>query len=114
MFRRRFGRITPERVTDFLVLDRDFPRAVLFCLLEAEESLLAISDTPAGSFRNPAERRLSRLRAALAYSSVDEIIGTGLHEFLDELQDGLNHVGDGIHESFFALGANSVVQSSQQ
>jgi uncharacterized alpha-E superfamily protein len=114
MFRRRYGRILPERVIDFLVLDRDFPRAVLFCLLEAEESLLAISDTPAGSYRHPAERRLSRLRSGLAYSTVEEIIGRGLHEYLDELQTGLNHVGDGIFSSFFALGAHTGVSSAQQ
>lgn len=114
MFRRRHGRILPERVIDFLVLDRDFPRAVLYCLLAAEESLLAISETPAGSFRNPAERRLSRLRAGVAYSTVEEIIGRGVHEYLDELQTGLNHIGDGIHGSFFALRAHASVQNSQQ
>src|SRR5690606_17312905 len=74
MFRRRHGRILPDKVVDFLVLDREFPRAILFCLLRAEESLLAISGTPQGSFRNVAERRLSRLRANLAYSTVEDII----------------------------------------
>lgn len=114
MFRRRFGRILPERVLDFLVLDRFFPRAVLFSLLEAEESLLAISGTPAGSFRHPAERRLSRLRSGLAYATVDEIFSRGLHEYLDELQTGLNHVGDGIHQSFFSMASPPGSQSSQQ
>jgi uncharacterized alpha-E superfamily protein len=114
MFRRRFGRIVPERVLEFLVLDRAFPRAVLFCLLEAEESLLAISGTPAGSFRHPVERRLSRLRSSLAYASVEEIIARGLHEYLDELQTGLNHVGDGIHRSFFSMASPSHLQGGQQ
>lgn len=114
MFRRRFGRILPERVLDFLVLDRSFPRAVLFSLTEAEESLLAISGTPAGSFRTPAERRLSRLRSGLAYATVDEIIGRGIHEYLDDLQTGLNHVGDGIHRSFFSMSSAQGFEGGQQ
>jgi uncharacterized alpha-E superfamily protein len=115
MFRRRHGRILPEKVVDFLVLDREFPRAVLFCLLQAEESLLAISGTPMGSFRNTAEKRLSMLRSNLAYSSVQDIIARGLHEYLDELQTGLNGVGMGIFESFFALdGPTGFAQGQQQ
>jgi uncharacterized alpha-E superfamily protein len=34
---------------------------------------------------------------------VDEIIKSGLHEYLDELQTKMNHVGAGIYETFFAL-----------
>ena len=113
MFRRRHGRILPEKVVDFLVLDREFPRAILFCLLRAEESLFALSGTPLGSFRNQAERRLSRLRATLAYSNVEEIIAKGLHEFLDDLQTGMNSVGEGIFESFFALDSPSIAQAQQ-
>ena len=33
------GRITPTQVADFLMLDRQFPRAMHFCLIKAEESL---------------------------------------------------------------------------
>jgi uncharacterized alpha-E superfamily protein len=113
MFRRRHGRILPEKVLDFLVLDQEFPRAVLFCLLRAEESLLALSGTPMGSFRNNAEKRLSRLRASIAYSNVEDIISRGLHEFLDELQTGLNRIGDSIFDSFFNLEAPSMAQSQQ-
>ena len=114
MFRRRHGRISPDKVVDFLVLDREFPRAVLFCLLRAEESLLAITGTPMGSFRNTAEKRLSRLRSGIAYSAVEDIIAQGLHEFLDDLQNGLNRVGEGIFAAFFALDAPAHGESQQQ
>ena len=39
----------------------------------------------------------------LNYIHVDEIIGRGLHEFLDGIQARLNLVGDAIYNSFFAL-----------
>ena len=50
MYRQRHGRISPANVVKFLVLDREFPRAVLHCLTQANESLHAISGTPPGSF----------------------------------------------------------------
>ena len=51
MYRQRHGRISPVNVVNFLVLDREFPRAVLHCLTRANESLHAISGTYTGSFQ---------------------------------------------------------------
>jgi len=103
MYRQRHGRISPVNVVNFLVLDREFPRAVLHCLTRANESLHAISGTPPGSFTNSAEQRLGQLRAELAYTHAEDVVSGGLHEFIDDFQRRLNAVGDGIHESFFAL-----------
>jgi uncharacterized alpha-E superfamily protein len=103
MYRKRHGRIAPDRVVEFLLLDREFPRAAHHCLIKADESLHAISGTPSGTFRNPAEQRLGQLRAELAYAHVGDIISSGLHEFLDALQTKLNSVGDGIVDTFFAI-----------
>jgi uncharacterized alpha-E superfamily protein len=102
MYRQRFGRIWPRSVVQFLVLDKEFPRAVLYCLTKANESLHAISGTQPGSFSNLAEQRLGQLRAELAYTRADEIIAGGLHEFVDRLQRRLNLVGEAVCESFFA------------
>lgn len=103
MYRQRHGQISPPSVVDFLILDREFPRAVLCCLTRAYESLHAISGTREGGYSNPAEQRLGGLRAELAYMSAAEIIGRGLHEFIDGFQTRLNLVGDAIFEAFFAL-----------
>ena len=102
MFRKKHGQITPERVVGFLVLDRHFPRAIMHCIDAANEGLHAISGSPEGTFWNPAEKQLGQLRSELAYLNVSEIIAIGLHEFLDSLQIKINHVGETIHETFFA------------
>jgi uncharacterized alpha-E superfamily protein len=103
MYRKRHGRILPEHVAEFLLLEPDFPRAIQFCLLHARESVHAISGTAPGMFRNPAERLLGELCSQLAYSQIEEIIAGGLHEYLDGLQSRMNEVSDGIHETFFAV-----------
>jgi uncharacterized alpha-E superfamily protein len=103
MFRKRFGRIQPERVADFLILDREFPRSILFCLERAEDSLRMITGAPMGTFDNDAQQLLGRLCARLRYVRIEEVIRQGLHEFLDGVQRELNAIGDGIHAAFFAL-----------
>ena len=91
------------RIVEFLVLDQEFPRAVHYCVNAAEESLRAISGTKPGTFRNPAEQQLGRISAELHYTQVRDIIACGLHEFMDDLQVGLNRAGGAIHNTFFAL-----------
>src|SRR6185369_3707196 len=101
MYRKRFQEISPNRIVEFLVLDREFPRAVHYCVNAAEESLRAISGTKPGTFRNPAEQQLGRISADLNYTQVRDIIACGLHEFLDDLQMGLNRAGAAIYNTFF-------------
>ena len=103
MYRQRHGRIEPRYVVNFLVLDREFPRAVLFNLTRANESLHAVSGTDLGTFSNLPEQILGQLRAHLAYITAEQIIGTGLHEFLDNLQIRLNLVGEAVYDTFFAM-----------
>jgi uncharacterized alpha-E superfamily protein len=94
----------------FLVLDRAFPRAMHFCLVKAEESLLVITGGTKGTHSTPAERHLGRLRATLDYADIDEIVGDaqagvprGLHGWIDAFQTRLNAANDAIHTTFFAL-----------
>jgi uncharacterized alpha-E superfamily protein len=102
MYRKCHGRIAPERIVEFLLLEKEFPRAIQYCLVRARESVHAISGTPAGVFRYPVERLLGELCSELAYARVESIIAAGLHEHLDRLQTKMNQVGTGIAETFFA------------
>lgn len=100
MYRKRYHGITIERIVEFLILDREFPRAIQFCLARADASLHAISGAPTGSYSNVAEQRLGRVQAGLAYRDVKSIINEGLHEFVDSLQTDINQIGAGIYETF--------------
>lgn len=103
MYRQCWRRIMPERVVEFLALNRDFPRAIHYCLIKADESLHTISGSPIGTFANRAEQRLGQLRSEFAYAHVQDIMLEGLHEFLDALEDKLNAVGEAVFDTFFAL-----------
>ena len=105
MYRKVHGAVSRRSVADFLIFDREFPRAMHFCLIKAEESLLAITGGSKGAYTNPAEQRLGRLRSNLNYGAIDEILGgaAGLHGFIDSFQAGVNRASDAIYDTFFAL-----------
>jgi len=103
MYRKRFPTIAPATVADFLILDREFPRAIRYSVAKAEESMRAITGSPPGTFFNHADQYLGRLRSALDYARIDEIIEQGLHEYLDNLQTNLNQIGAAISHTFFGI-----------
>nr|WP_290222075.1 alpha-E domain-containing protein [Trichocoleus desertorum] len=104
MYRKRQRhRINPTAVAEFLVLDREFPRSIQFCVLQAERSLHRITGTPTGTWSNPAERAVGRLRSELGYLTIDDIIEAGLHEFLDKIQRQLNDIGEKVFSTFVAV-----------
>ena len=102
MYHKRHGRISPTRIVEFLLLDREFPRAIQFCLMAARHSVHAISGTPTDMFRTSPEQLMGALCSALSYAQVDDIIKAGVHQYLDALQTRMNQVGAGIHDTFFA------------
>jgi len=84
MYRKKYNELQPDKVAEFLILDREFPRSIRFCLIQAEESLRFITGTPPGAYANLAEQQLGRLRSELDYANIQEIIKSGLHEYLDD------------------------------
>jgi uncharacterized alpha-E superfamily protein len=100
MYRKKYGRITPLDVVDFLVMDNEFPRAVRFCIASASDSLRSITGTPIGAFRYRSEQLMGQLRAELDFTSVDTVIRGGLHEYLDRLQLKMNDIDSSLRDDF--------------
>ena len=103
MYRKRYGRIAPDRIVEFLLLDGEFPRAVRYCIGVADNSLHAITGTPAG-------RLFLRQRAAAGLAAFGTRLtprwkpfsSSGLHEFFDALQVKMNTIDECISGDFFA------------
>jgi uncharacterized alpha-E superfamily protein len=114
MYRKKYGRITPADVVEFLVMDPEFPRAVRFCIKSASDSLHAITRTPAGAFRYRSEQLMGRLRAELDFASVESVIRGGLHEYLDGLQMKMNEIDKCLASDFAVPGGDDDIPSQSQ
>jgi uncharacterized alpha-E superfamily protein len=86
-----------ERVVEFLLLDRSFPRSVLFCAERCLEAVRVIS----GNSQQP-ERSLGKLVALLAFADVPQLAPPSLGALLDEVLAGVHAVGSELGGSYFA------------
>ena len=110
MYRQTRGKISPRNVVGFLVLDPDFPRSIRHSLARAVDSL----DVITGGASCDSTHLLGAVRRDLDGTDVDEMIHSGLHEYLDNFQIRLNEVGAQLHRDFFALRSQTQTQTQSQ
>ena len=101
MYRKQFHRVNYRDVTQFLILDKDFPRAIRFCVDTAARSLGCITDRL--DVEAVATKEMAILRDSLDDTDINTILNSGLHEFIDIFQFNLNVVDEAIYQSFFAF-----------
>jgi uncharacterized alpha-E superfamily protein len=110
MYRQSCGKISPREVVNFLVLNQDFPRSIHHSIARAADSL----DFIRGGGACDSVRLLGKLRQELNEMDVDQMIQSGLHEYLDSLQLRLNAVGEGLQRDFFAVRSQTRAQTQSQ
>jgi uncharacterized alpha-E superfamily protein len=101
--RRHHGQLAPELALEFLLLDREFPRSVLFSLREAAACVSELDPAVDGDRRrrqSEPHRVLARAAAELAYSSVPEL-SQALEARLDALERVCNQAHDTITTRYF-------------
>ena len=109
MYRKKYGKLTAANISEFLILDKRFPRSILCCLIHAEKSLQEITGNTAG-FSNIAEKQLGKLKSELEFIEIKDIFEIGLHEYLDGFQQKLNLVSISLYDSFFAAQKQAQMQ----
>jgi uncharacterized alpha-E superfamily protein len=92
---------TGVAAADFLILDPQFPRSVLCCLVACQSAAHNISRRPIGRPGNDVETRLAELIDWLRVTNITDIIRCGLHETLTQVVDGVHEVGDAIRRTYF-------------
>ncbi len=102
MYRKKYGKLNPQSISEFLIFDKMFPRSMVSCLVGAEQSLHAIS-TYEDRYSNRAEKHLGMVKSQLEYADISDVFNTGLHEYLDTFQLKLNGVSEEIFNAFFSI-----------
>jgi uncharacterized alpha-E superfamily protein len=90
-----------HQVAEFLMMDRLFPRSVVYTLSTAEEILAALDPGPNRSgMGDPARRPIGRLRARLEYTD-PQLLPDQLPELLGSLQRACSEASEAITERYF-------------
>lgn len=88
--------VTPSKVAQLLILHDDMPRSLLRCCKEVHENLQSVRNEQSSE----TERRAGELHAFLSFTRMEDIIASGLSQFLDRSLSRLRDLGDRIASDF--------------
>jgi uncharacterized alpha-E superfamily protein len=88
--------ITPRRVAELLILRDDMPRSLHSCMNLIHETLERLCDDNSREL----ERLAGELHARLHYGRTEDIMRTGLHEYLMDFLERISMLGDEVNRVF--------------
>jgi uncharacterized alpha-E superfamily protein len=110
-FRRAPGlSLETNRVVEYLLLSRSFPRAVLFCVNACLQSAGRLGDAAAGAGAGTGSeqtrpdhplRSLGRLSADLEYLDIHDVLGERMEAYLNQLLLRLNGASADVARTYF-------------
>jgi len=100
--------LSPERMLEFLVLNREFPHAIHYCVAGTREAVEGIQQ--AGGRRPPEELKaaIGKLSAMLGYTSINEILAGDTAGFLHKIRGQCLY----IHELIYRFYVHYSIQSA--
>jgi len=94
--------LRPERVIEFLLLNPEFPHSVRFAVDAMEKALKAIDDATETKRAGLPNRLIGKLKSDLSYSHIDEIMETGLSDYLDGIQKQSGRIHNAIYDVYIS------------
>jgi uncharacterized alpha-E superfamily protein len=100
--------LSPDRILEFLLLNRDFPHALRYSIDGVRQSIDAIQQS--GGRRPPDEllATAGRLHSMLRYTTISEILGNNPGAFLHSIREQCQH----IHELIYRYYVQYSIQSA--
>ena len=88
--------ITPVKVAQLLILRDDMPRSLIRCCKEVYSNIKSIANEHSAE----TERRAGEMHAMLHFTRMENILETGLPEFLAQFLSRVNDLGDRVASDF--------------
>jgi len=101
--RRYRGMPSAENAAEFLVLDRQFPRSILFQLLRAEDSIREIEPrVERGGITNEVLRELGQVRGEIEFQPIDQMLHDLPHQ-MERIQERMSEVSEALRQRYFPV-----------
>jgi uncharacterized alpha-E superfamily protein len=98
------GMASDERAAGFLLLDRSFPRSIVYALGQAEECLTALEPVRSHAVVEEARRHLGHARTSLEYRPLAEVLDA-LPAEMERVQRACAAASDAIRLRYFPSGS---------
>ncbi|MEK7722848.1 MAG: alpha-E domain-containing protein, partial [Acidobacteriota bacterium] len=89
--------LRPDRIIEFLLLNSEFPHSIRFSIDKMEQALNAIEEMTEEKRSGKLRRLVGKLRSDLRFSQIDEILESGLANFLEGIQRQNAKIHNGIY-----------------
>jgi uncharacterized alpha-E superfamily protein len=93
--------LDPKTVARFLILQKDFPRTIRFCVEGPREALQQVRENNGSRTPSAPERILGRLSSQLEYTDIDDILSGGLGTFLQQIQNSVAEASMSLQKTYF-------------
>lgn len=92
--------LTPDRILEFLLLDKQFPHSLRFAIDSMQCALEAIQRESGKLRAEPLHRLGGRLQAMLSYTSIDDVMGQDVIAVLRNIQTQCRAIHTTIYELY--------------
>lgn len=92
--------LRPDCIAEFLLLNAEFPHSIRFAVHQMETALGAIAAETESKRAKTLHRLAGRLRAAVDYGQIHEILDNGMDRFADDIQAQCRQIHDAIYQAY--------------
>jgi uncharacterized alpha-E superfamily protein len=100
--------IVPSRAAGFLLFDSEFPHSVKFAVCRVSDALLHVAQGAPLQRRAACERLAGRLKAAMDFGQIEEMMEGSIAQFLAEITRQCEEIHDAVLAAYIAYGAAAV------
>jgi uncharacterized alpha-E superfamily protein len=100
--------LDPTSVLEFLLLNQEFPRSVLYCLKNVETLLDRLADP---GHQTSVVRAIGRVRSRAEFCDIAVVVQGRLDQFLEDLQKEIYEVSNEVEDHYFRAGTDLQLHS---
>jgi uncharacterized alpha-E superfamily protein len=102
--------LRPQQIVEFVTFNPSFPHSIRFCVEMVEAALQAISDATSIHKNSRALRLAGRLRSALNYDQVEDMVSRGAHRYLEDIKDQCLRIHEVIYETHITYSVEAALR----
>lgn len=101
--------VTPERILEFLLLNREFPHSLWFSINSLVDALTCIQQEGRRASSEDLSRRAGRLRASLSFAQISEIIAQDTAAYLRHVLDECRSIQELIYRLYISYSIDTAL-----
>jgi uncharacterized alpha-E superfamily protein len=103
--------LSADRVADFLLLNPDFPHSVRFVVDMIQSALNGLPGSDSSRKGGRVSRLAGRLRASLSFTQIDEVMGQGIHGYLESIQRQCGQIHASAYQGYIDYPIEAALQA---